>query len=412
MARPLVLVAGKDPENQLGGHATYVRAHALAARRAGYEPHLFCVGPATQTRETEFGVVHQAWSPFRPFRQVMVTGHAPLLVRAVERFALERAGAHLVHGFGLTWGAVGVLTQRRLARRGVRVVPVVSAYTTYRHESRGKLRGVRPHHGWRPFLRAWAEHTWTCLVVERYERAAYRGSAVVLINYESVRRLLVSRHGSGTECRRLPYTTDAAFGGFRPAPALPPAVLALRPADAPLVVALSRQDPRKGVDLLLAALADLRAAGVPFRACLVGGGRLLVAHRRLAERFGLEGQVALTGYVPDPRPYLRAADVFVLPSLQEGSGSLALIEALQAGLAVVAADLDGVPEDVTNGESALLVEPGRPDALTGALRTVLLDAPLRRRLAERGHQVFVRRFSADALVGALRDTYAGLGFPP
>jgi glycosyltransferase involved in cell wall biosynthesis len=120
----------------------------------------------------------------------------------------------------------------------------------------------------------------------------------------------------------------------------------------------------------------------------------------------------LTGWVPDPFPYLRAADVFVLPSLQEGSGSLALLEALQAGCAVVASDIDGVPEDVVHGESALLVPSSDAAALGRALEAVLVDAGLRTRLARAARATFETRFSADVFAAAIRDVYADLGVRP
>jgi glycosyltransferase involved in cell wall biosynthesis len=191
---------------------------------------------------------------------------------------------------------------------------------------------------------------------------------------------------------------------------VPSEIAALHPADAPLIISVSRHDPRRGMPVLLRALAQLRDAGVRFRACLISGGEYLDANRRLADQLRLGGEVRMTGWVSDPFDYLQHADVFVLPSLQEGSGSLALLEALQAGVAVVASNLDGIPEDVTDGESALLVEPGNVAALSGALRRVVTDAELRGRLRLRARATFEARFSAAALTSALREVYAELGF--
>jgi glycosyltransferase involved in cell wall biosynthesis len=198
-----------------------------------------------------------------------------------------------------------------------------------------------------------------------------------------------------------------------PEEALPPepAVIAgLTPRAAPLILSVSRHDPRKGVDILLKALARVRANGGLFRACLTSGGMLLTEHRRLAAKLGILDCVALPGWVPDPYPYLRHADIFALPSLQEASGAFSLLEALQAGAAVVASNVDGIPEDVTDGDSALLVEPGQVDQLSRALGRLLTDPDLRNRLRRRAREVFVERFSAETFASALRDLYAGLGF--
>ena len=120
--------------------------------------------------------------------------------------------------------------------------------------------------------------------------------------------------------------------------------------------------------------------------------------------------MAVEGFVPDPYPFLRQADIFVLPSLEEGSGSLALIEALQAGVAVVASNIDGIPEDVVDGESALLVTPGDEAELAGATSRLIVDPALRQRLARSARATFEARFSAATFVDALRKTYADLGF--
>ena len=144
----------------------------------------------------------------------------------------------------------------------------------------------------------------------------------------------------------------------------------------------------------------------------MGGGALLADDRRLVRRLGLADVVELPGFVPDSFAYLRRADVFVLPSLEEGSGSLSLLEALQAGVAVVASAVDGIPEDVTDGESALLVKPGDAEALAAALASLLADAGLRGRLARAGHDTFLRRFSAVAFARALCEAYGELGITP
>jgi glycosyltransferase involved in cell wall biosynthesis len=256
------------------------------------------------------------------------------------------------------------------------------------------------------------ELAWNTLLVARCERRGLKDARLVLINYESVRRILAEGYGITDRVRKIPYSSELAFldGALRsPAPAT---LARLAPAGAPLVVAVSRQDPRKGLDVLLRALARLRRAGVPFRACLLGGGPLLGDHRRLATRLGLDGAVAIEGFVPDAYCYLQHAAVFVLPSIEEGSGSLSLLEALQAGSAVVASNVDGIPEDVRDGDSALLVTPGDPMELAGALGRVLRDPEMRQRLRGRARAVFETRFSADVFSRALGDVYRELSVTP
>jgi glycosyltransferase involved in cell wall biosynthesis len=417
MPEALAMVAGADPIESLGGHSSYVRAHARAVIRLGFAPHLFCVSREDGPVETDFGVVHRVRSPWRlrrshgtmGFRHHLIWLHAPLLAARLERFVLDHRPAGLIHSFGV-WGCAAVAAGRRLARRARRVSLVANAYTTLEHEFRAKLRGTATAHGRLRRIRGAVDLLAIKAIVERYERQAYEGSDRVLVNYESMRRLLLSKWGSGLRVYRVGYAAETAFFGHAPpGPAPPPPGPELPPGRAPLVVAVSRQDPRKGVDVLIRALGALRADGVPFRAALIGGGVLLDRHRRLSREVGLGGTTVLPGFVPETAAYLRCADVFVLPSLQEASGSMSLLEALQTGVAVVASDIDGIPEDVTDAESALLVRPGDPEALAITLRRVLTDGTLRQRLARAGHAVFRARFSAEALTTGLREVYAGLG---
>ncbi len=145
-----------------------------------------------------------------------------------------------------------------------------------------------------------------------------------------------------------------------------------------------------------------------YRACLVGPGRLLDAHRRLCADLGLADRVSIPGRVEDVRPFLAEADVFVLPSLAEASGSVSIIEALRSHTPVVASACDGVPEDLDNEEEALLVPPGDAGALAGALQRLLADPALRARLAAGGARAYERRFSAERFVEELRSVLSDL----
>jgi glycosyltransferase involved in cell wall biosynthesis len=430
MAKEVVFVTGRNPTEGKGGGSCYVRAHMRAAMRAGFEPHVFCIDAEAGTTQENFGFVHRVVSPLlskaafgapkaarseRFFAHWLaafalspyaVVAHAGRLAANVERFLSARAGPHLIHGF-YTWGCVGLDVRERLQCRGVETVVVTSVYTTAGHEACGKTRGAdRENLLYRAVYRA--ERLWIDCVVRRQERRAYTESRLVLLNYDSVRRLLLVEHGEGAEIRKTPYSSEAAFLSDDAPGTAPPLERPDAASDAPLIVSVSRHDPRKGVDVLLRALAALRDAGVRFRACLVSGGPLLESHRRLAERLRLADVTTFTGWVADPHPFLRRADVFVLPSLQEGGGSISLLEALQAGLAIVASNVDGIAEDVRDGENALLVEPGNADQLSRALALALTDADLRERLRRRAHQTFGESFSAETFSAAMGRIYAEL----
>jgi glycosyltransferase involved in cell wall biosynthesis len=418
--REVVFVSGKDPiEESGGGHSTYVRAHGYAAIRAGFLPHIFGVGREGADVETDYGIVHRVRSPFAWLRQGRGTGyrsplaplHYPVTAAAVTTFLRSRPGPHLIHSFAM-WGHAGVLASRTLASHGIEAVPICSAYTSYAHELHGRMAALQWNREPLRSARIAGEVLWGLALVARREGRAYRDSRLVLINYEAVRRILDADFGQGIRLRKIPYASETAFTRTAFDTPQPEPIASLAPADAPLVVAVSRHDPRKGIDTLIAALASLKSAGVRFRACLAGGGMLLESHRRLAQHRGLGAETAIVDFVPDSFAYLAHADVFVLPSREEGGGSLSLLEALQAGAAVVASNVDGIPEDISDGDNGLLFPPGDSSALARTLAQLLGEEQTRHRLARRARETFEARFSAPAFARALGEIYGELGFHP
>jgi glycosyltransferase involved in cell wall biosynthesis len=426
----VVLVSGKDPLEDSGGHGTYARMWARAAVAAGYAPVVFCVSHSAGVVETPFGRLHRIPSPLRHFpdrHRVGLRSHtAGLHLGPLTRAVVRHAGSSsddapiLLHGFQV-WAAAAVRAAASLRRRGVGAAAIMTAYTTMEHEILARWNGLAA----RGVLRARIGLLWELAAlracVSPNEGRACRGADRILVNYESVRRLVSERWPGCAPIERVPYTTEAAFledgvaapaGSEGPGAAEPPELSALSPAGAPVVLAVSRHDARKGLGTLLRALASLRGDGVPFRAALVGGGPLLTPHRRLARELGLDRAVAIPGYVADTRPFWRAAAVFALPSDEEGSGSLSLLEALQRGRAAVCTNVDGLPEDVDDGRSALLVPPRDPGALAGALRRLLADASLRGALAAGARARFMERFRPESVVRAVRQVYAAARAEP
>jgi glycosyltransferase involved in cell wall biosynthesis len=102
------------------------------------------------------------------------------------------------------------------------------------------------------------------------------------------------------------------------------------------------------------------------------------------------------GYQRDVPAALAAMNIFVLPSLWEGM-PLTVLEAMRAGVAVVASDADGTAEVVRDGETGRLVPKADGPALTAAIRDLLDDPVARRRLAAAGAQFVTDRFDAESL---------------
>lgn len=406
-APPLVLISGKDPLAQRGGHVSYVRAHALAAARLGFEPHILAAASRAETCVAPFGVVHRIAPPWRGRAPVAL--QIPLLAQAAVRLLTGRPGPHIAHGFAI-WSASAVAAGRALGQRGESATAVASAYGTRAYEIGEMQNGLGSHLSSIERLRYRTWLRWASLVDDRIEGWGYANARVVLVNYRSVRQILASAYGEQLQIRLFPYAAASSFADA-PVPRRTPTG-DLPAAGPPLILAVSRHDPRKGIEVLLHALAELASAGVPFRAILVGGGRLLEAHRRLASKLRLGHIVSIPGEVPDVDLELRRADIYVLPSRAEASGSVAVLEALRSGVAVVASACDGIPEDLTDGRDAVLVAPGDVTALRDAIAALLADPRRRAALAHAGRERHNERFAASRLVEALGELYAELGVAP
>jgi len=163
------------------------------------------------------------------------------------------------------------------------------------------------------------------------------------------------------------------------------------PSDARIVLTTARLAEQKGVDQAIRALASL-PEDVVLVALGEGPERPRLEH--LARELALERRVFLPGRVPDVGAWLRRADAYVQPSRWEGFG-LGVLEAMHAGLPVVATRVSSLPELVVDGETGLLVPVDDPGALAAALQRALEEPSLGTAGSERARADFSVARMAD-----------------
>ena len=169
------------------------------------------------------------------------------------------------------------------------------------------------------------------------------------------------------------------------------------------IVAVSRFDWVKGLDVLIRAAALLDSANHP-RITVFGDGPGRTELEKLIAELGVGARVELVGWVDDVRARLVDFDVFVLPSRLEGP-PMSVLEAMHAGVAVVATDVGSVSEVIEDGVSGRVVPPDDPAALGAALDELLADTPRREKLAEEGRRVALDRFTSAANLAAYEALY-------
>jgi glycosyltransferase involved in cell wall biosynthesis len=149
---------------------------------------------------------------------------------------------------------------------------------------------------------------------------------------------------------------------------------AVTPEPSTLMVTIAELHPNKGIENLIEALASLQPTSYNLQAVVIGSGELRPRLETLIKKHGLERGVFLAGHIPDAARFLKAADLFVLPSVKEGL-PYALLEAALAEAPVIATAVGGVPEIIAGDALGTLVPPGNPDALARAIRRAVADLP-------------------------------------
>lgn len=174
-----------------------------------------------------------------------------------------------------------------------------------------------------------------------------------------------------------------------------------------LIGTVAELTANKGLLDLIAAFVLLtqRMPAADMRLLITGEGEDRERLRLAAASAGLSDRVWFLGFVPEVRRYLAGLDCFVLPSVKEGL-PYAAMEAMAAGVPIVASRVGGIPDLIQDGETGLLVEPRSPAALEGAIGRVLADRGLRNRIGRRAREAMARSFPLDAMIERVGVLYA------
>ena len=163
----------------------------------------------------------------------------------------------------------------------------------------------------------------------------------------------------------------------------------------------------KNYSLLLQAVRALDRADI--KLALVGDGPERGALEKMATMLGLGKQVRFLGHRDNVSELLAAFDIFVLPSISEGMSNT-LLEAMGAGIAVVASDVGGNPEIVNDGIDGLLFPSGNVEALASQLQSLLTNADRRAQLARGGRERVLHSFTIDAMISRYETLYESAFF--
>ncbi|QEH38331.1 D-inositol 3-phosphate glycosyltransferase [Aquisphaera giovannonii] len=298
---------------------------------------------------------------------------------AIRALARLRAEIDLVHTHQGLWEAVATgLGRRRLRGLPALVQPASAGYYGEADEL-GRTRGAA-------VLR----------------RLILRNTAFAAISAEIERQWLQLGVPPG---RMVRTASGVDADHFRPGPSAVEGELLPRPR----VLFTGRLHPQKNLPMLLEAWA-VASRRVPGSLILLGPGEDREALRALSEGLGLAGRVQLAGPVADPADYLRAADLFVLPSVAEGMSN-SLLEAMATGLPCLASGIGGNVDLIADRVTGRLVAEPTPSAWSDALVEVLSDPEAATRMGAAARSRIEARYAlpavVDRYVSIYRDMIAG-----
>ncbi|NOY29808.1 MAG: glycosyltransferase family 4 protein [Planctomycetes bacterium] len=295
-------------------------------------------------------------------------------MRCVEKLVqlIRQEGYALVHAHTPRSVWVGSLAARRAQ------VPLV-----YHVHSPTAQDSTRPIQNW---------------VNARLERWSIRDASRLIAVSPSLKRLMQEQ---GFDAERVTYVPNGVPSQSPTKRQRPSGTWTLG------IAALFR--PRKGIEVLLESLAMLRSRGIDVRLRAVGPfetPEYEAETQELVERLGIGPSITWTGFVGDMPAELQQMDIMVLPSLFGEGLPMVILEAMAAGVPVVASHVEGVPEAIVHRDNGLLVEPASVSQLASAIEEIIQGDELDYvQLSENAVQRHAECFSAQAMAAGVAEVY-------
>jgi glycosyltransferase involved in cell wall biosynthesis len=359
--------------------------------KGGPVSHLLILAPALARAGAEVDVVCGDEDVAEAFRNLGIEASAVALRHKGDLSGARRvnrliAGADVVHTHDRR---AGLLVRPPARIRGARVVHTYHGLPEEIAVRIGREGEIAPRPpGASPARIAWLLHGYLRL------EAVLALFGAVVVPSEAMARFLRARGIPASRVHVVPHGIDL--------PARPPA--RREPTgDGPIVVGVAANlEYHKGIDVLIEGCALARR---PLRLEILGDGTWRARLERLASELGVEARFA--GHVSNVEEQLRTMDVLAVPSRAENF-PVSILEAMAAGLPVVATRVGGIPELVADDETGLIVEPDDPAALAAALDSLAADPDRRSAFGEAGQRRAAKLFGADRMASTMLALYESL----
>ena len=167
---------------------------------------------------------------------------------------------------------------------------------------------------------------------------------------------------------------------------------------------IGRLSIEKGCKYLIKAVRKLKYLGVPVKVLIIGDGPQKEELKDLVYKLGIESLVIFAGFQPDVDKWLLALDIFILPSMTEGT-PMSLLEAMASGIPAVASAVGGIPQVVDSGKNGLLVSPGNTDEIRDAVYELYKNENLRKSISTAARDTIMLKYNIKEWTGKIEAEY-------
>ena len=167
---------------------------------------------------------------------------------------------------------------------------------------------------------------------------------------------------------------------------------------------IGRLSEEKGIRYLIESSSILNDLNIPIKVLIIGQGPQQKELEDLAREEGIESKIILTGFQNEIETWFPSIDIFVLPSLTEGT-PMALLEAMAYGIPVVASAVGGIPKIINSGKNGILVSPSEPEEIARAVSSICLKKDLYNRLSKMAKQTIKSKFNINEWANRIESVY-------
>lgn len=401
---PVFIISGKSPLGDPGGYPAYAHTLSNILSDLHYKVYTLAIDKTKSIKKTPYGEIH--------FLSNKILSHIPLLkslalaglpfysimfaremVKIVKK---ENIDSFILWGMG-PWGFPGFIL-KFLLPKGIKVNMVTSYFTSTRHEMKGALDAIRiKDYGIVPKIRYFMVYEIVARIFHIFEKLTLMSSEIVIVHYDSSKRIIKKYFNvQDKKIHLFPWYSKIFKREGED-------LAKTTKYSHPLVVSICRQDPRKGINFIIHAIR-IASKTIPDINCLiVGSGSFLKLNRQLVDKLNVSKNVAVVGFASDIHPILTQADIAIVVPLAQGSSALTVSEAMSYGKAIIGSDCDGIPEDITNNTSGIIVKKANEKAIADAMIRLIEDGKLRNRLGKNAYNAYKSRFGFSKMKESIKN---------